>query len=102
MTVNHKDGNKENNCVENLEILTYSENHLHAFKELKRKPSNLGVLNNKVSKTVYQYDINGILIAKYPSAREAERVSGINHKDISSCCNGKRKTAGGFIWKFKL
>lgn len=35
--VNHKDGNKKNNSVENLEWVTYSENHLHSYRELGRK-----------------------------------------------------------------
>lgn len=39
--INHKDGNKENNSITNLEWCTYSENHLHAYKNLKRK-TNLG------------------------------------------------------------
>lgn len=37
---------------------------------------------------------------EYISARKASEVTGVNYKNISSCCNGKRKTAGGFMWEF--
>lgn len=38
---------------------------------------------------------------EYITAREAQRQTGVNYKHISSCCLGKRKTAGGYFWKFK-
>ena len=50
---------------------------------------------------VEQYDVNGVLIREWPSARIANREAGINYKHISACINGKRKTAGGFFWKRK-
>ena len=51
-------------------------------------------------KSVSQYSLEGKFIKTYPSVREAERQTGINNTSISACCNGKRKTAGGFIWIF--
>ena len=50
-------------------------------------------------KPVSQYSLEGKFIKTYPSVREAERQTGINNTSISACCNGKRKTAGGYIWK---
>lgn len=52
------------------------------------------------SKSVGQFDQQGILIRFYKSAFEAECQTGISKCSISLCCNGKRKTAGKFIWKF--
>ena len=50
-------------------------------------------------KPVKQFDKNGNLIREYISTQEARRLTGINH--IASCCNGKRKTAGGYTWQYK-
>ncbi len=56
-------------------------------------------LRKSNSKPVLQYDLNGIFLDEYFSAKEAERVTGILH--ISSCCRMERKTAGGYIWRYK-
>lgn len=100
MTINHKDGDKSNNRIENLEIVTYRENHLHAFRVLHRTPSCLGRTNTNVSKPVVQQK-DGVPIAEYLSARDAERKTGVGFKGISACCHGKAKTAGGYEWMFK-
>lgn len=52
------------------------------------------------SKPVEQYDLDGNYIRTWISAREAEKRTGAHNSAISGCCNGKVKTAGGFIWKF--
>lgn len=52
-------------------------------------------------RSVVQYDLQNNLIAIYESAAEAMRQTGINNRGISLVCNGKRKTAGGYIWRFQ-
>jgi hypothetical protein len=52
--------------------------------------------------SVLQYSINGSFIKKYASSSEAERANGITQLKVGECCRGKRKTAGGFIWKYDI
>lgn len=54
----------------------------------------------RASKTIAQYDLCDNFIANYNSAREAERITGIGYKLISRVCNGLRRQARGFKWKF--
>lgn len=54
------------------------------------------------SKIINQYNLQGIFMRSWKSAREVERELGINNSDISKTCTGKLKHAGGYIWKFKL
>jgi hypothetical protein len=57
--------------------------------------------NRKDLMPVLQFDKNGVFIAEYCSIREAERYTGARNSKISDVCNGKRKTAASFIWKYK-
>lgn len=52
-------------------------------------------------KSVYQYSEDNIFIRKWKSAKEAYTELGIEYKNISACCRGKRRIAGGFFWKFE-
>lgn len=54
-----------------------------------------------VSKTTIQLTKQGDFVAEYFGAREASRQTGIVYSSIVECCEGKRKSAGGFIWKYK-
>ena len=53
------------------------------------------------SKAILQYDLDGNFIKEWSSSMEVERELSISHGNIGSVCTGKRKSAGGFIWKHK-
>lgn len=57
-------------------------------------------VSESLSKKVCQYDLNGDLINIYDSSVIASKISGVVNSNISRCCNGKRKSAGGFVWRY--
>lgn len=90
--INHIDGNKVNNSVDNLEWCTASENMYHSYRKLHRKSA--------VAKKINQYDLNNNFIKTWLSSAEIEKHLGVNHSNIASCCKNIRNTAGGFIWRY--
>jgi len=81
-----------------------SQSHKENLKQaaIKRCNGNVDFLLKNIRKPIEQY-LNNILIQTYPSAREAQRQTGIDISSITNCCNGKKyyKSAGGFVWKYK-
>jgi group I intron endonuclease len=74
----------------------------HHSEETKRKLSQLAKgRKSSRCKIVLQFDKNNTFIEEYPSLTDASKKTGCRLSDICSCCNGKLKSAGGFIWRYK-
>ena len=87
--VNHKNGVKTDNRADNLEWCSRSENVKHATR----------VLGLGKTRKIAQYDRRGNYIKTWANAYEVQEKLGINHGNINSCVNKRRKTAGGYRWE---
>ena len=88
--VNHIDGNKQNNKVDNLEFCTLIENQQHALKNKLR-----------TTKEILQCDLEGNVIKEWGCISECARQLNILNSNIVSCIKGRQKTAYGYKWKYK-
>ena len=96
--VNHKDENKKNNSVENLEWCTYFYNNNYGNRKAKCREKRI---NGKMSKKIFQYSREGELLNEFPSLAEVHRLYGFDASKISLCARNKRKSAYGYIWSFE-
>ena len=86
--VNHKDEDKSNNCLSNLEWCDAKYNN------------NYGTRNARIRKPINQYDEDFNLIETYESCTSAAAVTGISCGSISRAANRQKKAAGGYKWRY--
>ena len=89
-TVNHKNGNKTKNDVDNLEWVSYRDNNIHALQHKLRKPR---------GNPIVQETMDGRIVNCFKSTCEAARLTGVSVGSISHCLNHRTNSAGGFVWK---
>ena len=91
--VNHKDENKTNNCVNNLEWCDGKYNINYGTGIIKSARSR--------SKKVLQFKLDGTFIKEWKSTMDVQRNLGLPNSHISECCRGEQAYAYGYIWKYK-
>ena len=90
--VNHKDGVRYHNNVENLEWVTSSENAIHAHEN--------GLIGHQKIRPVRQFNLMGEWMMDFESASEAARQCDCQQSKITEVCKGNRKTAGNYQWRY--
>ena len=97
--INHKDGNKSNSNVENLEWCSAKENTQHAIATGLQDVSHL--LNYIKKQKVLMLSKNDEVIAKFNSITDAFKFFGVKYRGcITEVCQGKRKHCFGYKWRY--
>lgn len=98
-TVNHKDENKQNNCIDNLEWASWGYNTIYGTANERRSKKLLGrkiansrpVMGRRATDTRWTY---------YPSGLQAAKASGTTSGGVSAVCKGRAKTANGYVFRY--
>lgn len=107
--IHHKDGNKQNNLVSNLEYITIQDHYVETLKDNPQIVTGITKYNQyQKPKFIQQYTLQGDFLAEYRNAKVAEKMTGICARNILQAANGteykdglKRVQAGGYVWKLK-
>lgn len=108
LEINHKDENKLNNRLDNLEYCTHKYNINYGTGNYRRKVTEINTrklirttnrITNRKTKRVIQYDLNGNFIKEWDNIFRARTELKLNK--IWEVCNGKRNKCGNFIWRYK-
>jgi hypothetical protein len=91
--VNHRDKNRRNNKVENLEWCTIKMNNQHSAKTRTKY--------NSYKRKVLKFDNEGNFVKKYNSITEAANENNVTISQITSVCKGRRKSCAGSTWKYQ-
>ena len=95
--INHKNEDKVDNRVENLEWCTAKYNANYGTRSCRIKEA----LTDKYGRAVLQFTLDGEFVAQYPSLSEAGRAVGCSPSSIRHSCLGHRGPVNGFLWEFK-
>lgn len=91
--VNHKDENKTNNRVENLEFCSFYYNLMYGTRVQR--------IAEKNNKPILQFDLEGNFIREWESITQASKELNNSLNNISQCCLGRSRTSKGYIFRFK-
>ena len=92
--INHKDEDKTNNCVSNLEWCTCEYNNNYGTRNQRIS------LNSSRKRKILQCDLSGNVIKEWESIMSASKYYGVTRTNICSCCNGRQKTSAGYTWRY--
>lgn len=108
--VDHIDGNRSNNAIDNLRWCTHRQNMSFPIAKQRKREAALKCIKKSLEtrlkngnmqyKPVAECDLDGNVLRIWKSVREAGRMTGISFQCISRCCTGKSKQSHGRIWLF--